>query len=243
MSPTALIYLRVSTKEQAQRGGEAEGFSIPAQREACEKRAKQLGAEVVMEFVDAGESARSADRPELQLMLKFLARRTCDYVIVHKIDRLARNRVDDVEINVAIKRAGAQLVSVTENIDETPSGMLMHGIMSSIAEFYSRNLATETRKGLAQKVKNGGTPGMVPFGYLNVRTRTQEGYEVRTVAVDPDRADHVRWMYRAYASGEWTMTQIKERLESNGVTSLPRPKRPARPIAISHIETILSSRY
>ena len=46
--------------------------------------------------------------------------------------------------------------------------------MSSIAEFYSRNLATETRKGMVQKVKNGGTPGMVPFGYLNVRTRTPQ---------------------------------------------------------------------
>ena len=240
---TAVIYLRVSTKDQAQRGGEAEGFSIPAQREACEKRAQALGADVIMEFVDAGESARSVDRPELQLMLKFLEKKSCDYVIVHKVDRLARNRVDDVEINVAIQRSGAKLVSVTENIDETPSGMLMHGIMSSIAEFYSRNLATETRKGMAQKVKNGGTPGMVPFGYLNVRTRTPEGYEIRTVTVDPDRADHVRWIFGAYASGDLTMTQIREELERRGVTSLPRPKRPARPMATSHIENILSNRY
>ena len=240
---TAVIYLRVSTKDQAQRGGESEGFSIPAQREACEKRAESLGAKVVMEFADAGESARSADRPELQLMLKFLDRNPCDYVIVHKVDRLARNRVDDVEINVAIQRSGAKLVSVTENIDETPSGMLMHGIMSSIAEFYSRNLATETKKGMAQKVKNGGTPGMVPFGYLNIRTRTPEGYEIRTVAIDPDRADHVRWIFDAYASGEWTMTQIREELAKRGVTSLPRPKRPSRPMATSHIENILSNRY
>lgn len=240
---TAVIYLRVSTKDQAQRGGESEGFSIPAQREACEKRAQALGAEVIMEFVDAGESARSADRPELQLMLKFLEKHACDYVIVHKVDRLARNRIDDVEINVAIQRAGAKLVSVTENIDETPSGMLMHGIMSSIAEFYSRNLATETRKGMAQKVKNGGTPGMVPFGYLNVRTRTPEGYEIRTVTLDPDRAEHVRWIFDAYATGEWTMTQIREELERRGVTSLPRPKRPARPMSTSHIENILSNRY
>lgn len=240
---TAVIYLRVSTKDQAQRGGETEGFSIPAQRDACQKRASSLGADVIMEFIDAGESARSADRPELQLMLKFLQKHPCDYVIVHKVDRLARNRVDDVEINLAIQRSGAKLVSVTENIDETPSGMLMHGIMSSIAEFYSRNLATETRKGMAQKVKNGGTPGMVPFGYLNVRTRTPEGYEIRTVTLDPDRAEHVRWIFDAYASGEWTMTQIREELERRGITSLPRPKRPPKPMATSHIENILSNRY
>ena len=55
-----------------------------------------------------------------------------------------------------IRAAGAQLVSATENIDETPSGLLLHGIMSSIAEFYSRNLAMEIMKGTTQKAKKGG---------------------------------------------------------------------------------------
>jgi Resolvase, N terminal domain len=100
------------------------------------------------ERIDAGESARSADRPELQRMLSYLTeQRDIDYVIVHKVDRLARNRADDVAINLAISKAGATLVSCTENIDETPSGILLHGIMSSIAEFYSRNLANEVSKG------------------------------------------------------------------------------------------------
>jgi DNA invertase Pin-like site-specific DNA recombinase len=58
MSGDAVIYLRVSTKDQAERGGEAEGFSIPAQRDACYRKAEQLGATVAAEFVDAGESAR-----------------------------------------------------------------------------------------------------------------------------------------------------------------------------------------
>jgi hypothetical protein len=127
----AILYLRVSTKEQAERGGEAEGFSIPAQREAGLRKAAQLSATVVAEFVDAGESARSTDRPDLQRMLTCLADHpTVRYVIVHKVDRLARNRVDDVAINLAIQQAGASLVSCTENIDETPSGILLHGIMS-----------------------------------------------------------------------------------------------------------------
>ena len=47
-------------------------------------------------------------------------------------------------------------MSATENIDETPSGMLLHGIMSSIAEFYSVNLANEVMKGLVQKASTGG---------------------------------------------------------------------------------------
>ena len=162
---TAVLYVRVSTKEQAERDGDPEGYSIPAQREACKRKAASLGAVVLDEFVDRGESARTADRPELQRMLEFVHDNRVTYVIVHKIDRLARNRADDVAINLAIKQAGVQLVSVTENIDETPSGILLHGIMNSIAEFYSRNLANEVIKGSVQKAKSGGTPMRTPTGY------------------------------------------------------------------------------
>ena len=131
----ALVYMRVSTKEQAERDGDPEGYSIPAQREACHRKAEALGASLVEEFVDRGESARSADRPALQDMLRFVSAHDVDYVIVHKVDRLARSRLDDVTITAALQAAGVQLVSVTENIDETPSGALLYGIMSSIAEF------------------------------------------------------------------------------------------------------------
>ena len=68
----ALIYLRVSTKEQAEMGGEAEGFSIPAQRAACRRKAESLGAVVEEEFVDRGESAKTANRPELLKMLRYV---------------------------------------------------------------------------------------------------------------------------------------------------------------------------
>ena len=156
----AVSYIRVSTREQAQRGGSEEGFSLPAQREANKRKAQSMGALVVKEFADRGESARSANRPELQKMLAYLKEDGgIDYVIVHKLDRLARNRADDVEINRAFEEAGVRLVSTSENIDQTPGGMLLHGIMSSIAEFYSRNLANEVIKGMGEKARNGGTLG------------------------------------------------------------------------------------
>ena len=240
---TAIIYLRVSTRDQAERGGEAEGFSIPAQREACLRKAEALGATVVEEFVDAGESAKSANRPDLQRLLRYIREQHVGYVIVHKIDRLARNRMDDVEIHAALSAAGSTLVSCTENIDETPSGMLLHGIMSSIAEFYSRNLATETRKGMRQKAKNGGTPGMVPFGYLNVRIRDEAGREIRTVVTDEERAKWVSWLYEQYATGEWTALSLRDELERRGVRSQPRPKKPAGPLSVSQIDSILKNRY
>lgn len=193
---TAALYLRVSTREQAERGGEAEGFSIPAQREACLRKAQALGVIVTAEFVDAGESARSSRRPQLQAMLQFLEDNPTQFVIVHKVDRLARNRADDVAINMSIQRSGATLVSVTENIDQTPSGRLLHGIMSDIAEFYSANLAHEVMKGLHQKARGGGTIGKAPIGYLNHRT-FDNGVEKKGVIFDPERADLMRWAFHA----------------------------------------------
>ena len=172
----AVSYIRVSTREQAQRGGAEEGFSLPAQREANRRKAQSMGALIVKEFADRGESARSANRPGLQKMLAYLTQDgRVDYVIVHKLDRLARNRADDVEINRAFDEAGVRLVSTSENIDQTPGGMLLHGIMSSIAEFYSRNLANEVIKGMGEKARNGGAIGRAPLGYLNKARPRQAG--------------------------------------------------------------------
>jgi DNA invertase Pin-like site-specific DNA recombinase len=239
---SAVIYLRVSTKEQAEKGGEREGFSIPAQREACKRKAVSLGAFVAEEFVDRGESARSAKRPELQKMLAYIKENPVTYAIVHKVDRLARNRVDDVEITLALRAAGATLVSCSENIDETPSGALLHGIMSSIAEFYSRNLASEVNKGLIQKAKSGGTPCKAPVGYLNVR-KVEDGREVRTVEIDPERAPLVAWAFRAYASGQWTIRNLLEEVTRRGLLSKPTPKRPSQPIVISAFHEMLKNPY
>ena len=205
-APRAVIYLRVSTLGQVNTNRDGEGFSIPAQREACLRKIEDIGAVFVDEYIDAGESARSADRPQLQALLERLkTERDIDFVVVHKVDRLARNRVDDVEINLAIKKAGARLISVTESIDETPSGMLLHGIMSTIAEFYSRNLATEIVKGMEQKVKKGGIPSRAPIGYVNVQSFDgQTSKPVRSIAVDPVRAPLVRWAFEAYATGDYS---------------------------------------
>jgi site-specific DNA recombinase len=241
-SPQAVIYLRVSTREQAERDGDPEGYSLPAQREACIRKAKSLDAIVVEEFVDRGESAKTAARPELQRMLAYVAEHPVTYVIVHKVDRLARNRADDVAINITLQQAGVKLVSVTENIDDTPSGALLHGIMSSIAEFYSRNLANEVMKGTIQKAKSGGTPSRAPLGYRNVR-RNENGVEQRTVEVDPERAPLITWAFEAYATGEWTTRGLLAELTDRGLRTLPTPKSRPKVLSPSQIHRILHHPY
>lgn len=240
----SISYLRVSTTAQAQRDGEPEGLSIPAQRTAVDfTAATQKQTAIRVHFSDKGASARSADRPGLKSMLEYLNTHKVDYVFVHKLDRLARNRHDDVMISMAIKKSGARLVSCSENIDETPSGMLVHGIMSSIAEYYSRNLSTESKKGMREKAKRGGTNGRAPFGYRNVQTRTAEGFVVKSVELDPDRAPHLRWVFETYAAGEETASSLADQLRERGVTTAPSPRRPATPIATSHVNAMVRNRY
>lgn len=189
----AISYLRVSTKDQATRNGLEEGLSIPAQRDAAQRKADQLNAVIVAEFIEPGEPGKTARRTALQEMLDYLAGHPVRYCIINKVERIARNRLDDAIIHATLRQAGVTLVSVMENIDETPSGMLMHGIMASIAEFYSLKLAQEVTKGLVQKASIGGTPHKAPIGYLNIRTVDAGGHEVREVRIDPDRAELIRF--------------------------------------------------
>ena len=240
----AVSYLRVSTTGQARRGGgDDEGFSIPAQRDANKRKAASIGSMVIKEFVDRGASARSVNRPEPQRMLEYINDHDVDYVIVHKLDRLARNRSDDVEIVRALEAASVQLVSTTEAIDATPSGMLLHGIMSSIAEFYSRNLAAEVTKGLTTKAQRGGTVSKAPIGYRNHRTVDESGLELRTVIVDEERAQHVKDAYSLYATGAWTVASLAELLVQRGFTTVPTPRVPSKPITEGFLHRVLTNSY
>ena len=242
----AVSYLRVSSRGQAERGGgDDEGFSIPAQREANKKKAHAMGAIIGKEFVDRGASARSADRPELKEMLEYIKDNSdrVDYVIVHKVDRLARNRGDDVDISRALREANVQLVSASESIDETPAGMLLHGIMSSIAEFYSQNLATEVKKGMDGKGMNGGTICKAPLGYVNVRKTDELGREYRTVELDEGRAPLIKRAFEEYATGQWTVCALAEQLAAQGLTTRPTPRIPSAQIDRGALNKILVNPY
>lgn len=240
----AISYIRVSTREQAERDDRAEGFSIPAQREAIRYKAKNIGALIVKEFVERGRTGTNNNRPALQKMLAYIqATPGIDFVIVHKIDRLARTLVGDVDIGKILSAAGVQLVSTTENIDESPSGRLIHGVMSVIAEFYSRNLSTEVLKGMRQKARRSGTLGRAPLGYLNRRAIDEHGREVRDVILDPLRSPLVREAFRLYATGAWALSQLDSHLTSQGLTSRATTHQFSRPMTASRLQAIFTNPY
>ena len=241
----ALAYYRVSTSEQANTSYDEDGFSIQAQREYCHRKAGELGARIGDgdEYIDRGKSARSADRPELRKMLKRVADDPeVKYVIVHKIDRLARSREDDVMIVMQLAKHGVKLVSATENIDETPGGKLVHGIMATIAEWYSGNLSQEARKGLRKKVEIGGTPGKAPLGYKNIRDK-RKGKDIGLVVVDPVMGPLITEAFKLYASGVYTISDLVDELNERGLRMAETKALPERPVQVSHVHRILHNRY
>lgn len=176
-------------------------------------------------------------------MLDYVTENPVQYCIINKVDRLARNRLDDAIIHATLRDANISSVSVTENIDETPSGMLMHGILASMAEFYLLNLAQEVLKGMTQKASMGGTPAKAPFGYLNVRTTDAKGHEIRDVTVDPERADLITFAFTAYATGDWTLSSLAAELEARGLTTRPTPSFPSKPVTTKALHKILTNPY
>jgi DNA invertase Pin-like site-specific DNA recombinase len=242
---TAAIYARVSSTGQLGRGDDddGDGYSIPAQVGACEREAHSLGARLaITPYIERAESARSDNRPVLQKMLKELPALGVKYLIVHKVDRLARNRLDDAQLYERLVGMGIALVSATENIDETPAGRLMHGMLATFAEYYSNNLASEIKKGLNQKHLNGGTPFKPPIGYLPKRELIGN-QDIRTVIVDKERAPFIQEAFDLYATGNWTTRSLAKHLESRGLRSRETPKQGARPLKANAIQEMLRNPY
>ena len=108
-SKKVAIYARVSTEEQAERD-----LSIPFQLERCRYHAQGNGWEVVKEFVDAGESARTDKRPEFQKMIASARVKEFDVILVHKFDRFARNDYDFITYEKELEDLGIVVESMSE---------------------------------------------------------------------------------------------------------------------------------
>src|ERR1700749_3882753 len=154
-------YLRVSSSGQVETEYNPEGISLPAQRDACVLRERELGSVSVAEFLEPGASAKTIEhRPAFQEMLAYLGTHpNVRYVIVYALSRFARNRYDDAVTMMALKQMGVQLVSATEkNLDDSPAGRLMHGMLAVINEYQVDQNGADIKYKMGQKViKYGGT--------------------------------------------------------------------------------------
>ncbi|MGN6330297.1 MAG: recombinase family protein [Motilibacteraceae bacterium] len=240
----AVIYLRVSSAGQVKTDYDPEGISIPAQRQACLRKAEQLGLTVIDEYIEPGKSATEMTKRVAfqQMLTRVRQSKDVDYVIVYKLSRMARNRYDDAIVMADLRKRGVVLISAMESIDDTPVGQLMHGILATFNEYQSRESGADIAYKMGQKAKSGGTLGRAPLGYLNVFDRS-EGREIRTVTLDPDRAELVKLAFELYATGEYTLADLSDELYDRGLRSRPTAAHPAKQVSINKLSLMLRDRY
>jgi len=157
----AIGYIRVSTDKQADRG-----VSLEAQSEKVRAMAVAQGAELAEVIVDAGESAKSLDRPGMARLLAMVDSKAVDVVIIAKLDRLTRSVKDLAELLERFTRRGVSLVSVAESLDTgTAAGRLVLNIMTAVSQWEREAIGERTRDAMSHKKANGERVGTIPFGF------------------------------------------------------------------------------
>jgi DNA invertase Pin-like site-specific DNA recombinase/predicted DNA-binding protein YlxM (UPF0122 family) len=192
-----VIYARYSSHTQTEQ-------SIEGQLETCYEYAKNNGYVVIGEYIDRAQSGTTDKREKFQRMISDSDRHTFEAVLVYQLDRFARNRYDSAINKQKLKKNGVRVISARENISEDASGILVEGVLESMAEYYSAELSQKIRRGMninAEKhLSNGSNPGL---GYVVD--------EERKFHIDPETAPIVRTIFEMYASGK-TVTEINEYL-------------------------------
>lgn len=211
----AALYARVSSERQAEKD-----LSISAQLRALRKYAKDQSYEIVKEWVDEAESARTANRPAFQEMIAAARSKSkpFDVILVWKLSRFARNREDSVIHKSILRKRGIQVVSISERVDDSPAGLLLEGVIEVIDEFYSANLSQEARRGLRETASRGFFPGgSPPIGYKLVEIDDGRAKR-RTLAVDDNRASTVLRMFELCDKG-MGLKEIADTVNAEGLRS------------------------
>ncbi len=161
MGIKAIGYVRVSTDRQADHG-----VSLEAQQEKVRAMAVVHGAELVDVIVDAGESAKSLDRPGMERVLAMVRAGSIDMVIVAKLDRLTRSVKDLAVLLELFQRRNCSLVSVAESLDTgSAAGRLLLNIMVSVSQWEREAIGERTRDAMRHKKSKSEWVGNAPYGY------------------------------------------------------------------------------
>ena len=204
--PTAVMYARVSSKEQ-----EKEGFSIPAQLKVLRGYAEEHGFIVLQEYVDV-ETAKRVGRTGFTAMVEFFKKQTktktpeqaCRIVLVEKTDRLYRNsRTGSRWMIWSWRFTSSKKMSILSR-DSRSSEKFIHGIKVLMAKNYIDNLSEETKKGMLEKAEQGIYPTVAPLGYRNIVGRDGK----KTIEPDPDTAPLVIRLFEWYASGNYSLKDV-----------------------------------
>jgi len=197
-------YVRVSTVRQGEHG-----VSLQEQREAINKYASRFSLNVC-EWFEEQETAAKRGRPIFTKMLRQLKRGVADGMIMHKIDRGARNLRDWADL-AELTDQGIEIHFANENLDlQSRGGRLSADIQAVVASDYIRNLREEVLKGFYGRLKQGLYPLPAPLGYVN------KG-KGKPKTLDPVRAPLVRKAFELYETGRFTHATITAEMDRLGL--------------------------
>jgi site-specific DNA recombinase len=197
-------YVRVSTVRQGQTG-----TSLTEQREAIRRYAERWGLSISEEFAEQ-ETAAKRGRPVFARMLSSLKARRASGVIMHKIDRSARNLKDWADLGELID-GGVEVHFANESLDlHSRGGRLSADIQAVVAADYIRNLREETKKGFYGRLKQGLYPMPAPLGYVDCG-------QGQPKAPDTVRAPLVKQAFELYATGKWGIVPLAEKMYDLGL--------------------------
>ncbi len=207
----AVIYCRVSTKEQVD-----EGNSLNTQEKQCREYAIKNGFEVVQVFVEQGESAKTADRTELKKLLVLCSdkKRKIESVIIYKLDRLSRNTDDYSFLRLQFKKFGVEIRSTSENFEDTPVGRFMENTMANIAQFDNDVRAERCAGGMKEAMREGRYVWMAPVGYDNIRVGGKA-----TLGPNPVMAPIIRHAFELIAKNTHAIEDVRKIANAMGLTS------------------------
>lgn len=196
-------YCRFSSENQR------DGYSIDAQKGAIEEYCSREGYTVVGFYIDEAKTGTSDERESFQQMISDSSSKRFQAVVVHKLDRFARDRYDSAVYKKKLKDNGVRLISVLEPLDDSPESIMMESVLEGMAEYFSKNLAREVRKGKIEAAKKalfqGGTPA---YGYTVS--------EDKRLILREDEATVVREIFRLYDSG-LSLADIARHLYDAGI--------------------------
>lgn len=182
----AAIYARYSSDNQREE-------SITAQVRACSEYCKKKGYVIVKTYTDEARSALTDNRPQFLQMISDAKAGLFDVVVVHKLDRFARNRYDSAFYKRELRRAGVRIESVLEHLDDSPESVLLESLLEGLAEYYSKNLGREAMKGMKETALQGKhVGGIPPLGYDVVDQR---------YVINEHEAKAVRLIFEMYDKG------------------------------------------
>ncbi len=185
-------YARVSTQEQA-----SEGTSLAFQDSQLSGYCQLQNWTLVNSYVDPGFSGKDGNRPGLERMLADARIGLFDKVVIHKLDRLARNLKLLLEIEQQLRNYGVSLVSMKESVDTSSStGKMIFQLFGMVAEWERANIVERGKNGRLQRYREGSWGGgKAPYGY---------SYDKPThkLVIKESEARIVRRMYSEYAAGK-----------------------------------------